>query len=101
MKLVLPTRALTLLMLIGIIDLVTTAYFHASGQVVELNPLMKGFIDHSEWLFAAMKGLTLIAGWAALAWYYRYNKDFVRKACFVGIAAYVVIWASWFVIGNR
>lgn len=69
-------------------------------MIVELNPLMRVFIERSEWLFAAVKGLTLIAAWSALAWYCRYNRDFVRKACLVGTAAYVVLWASWFVVGH-
>lgn len=96
MKLVLPTRALTLLMLIGIVDLVSTAWMHANGQIIELNPIMRFFIERSEWLFAAVKGLTLVAAWFALAWYCKYNKDFVRKACVVGTVAYVLVWSSWF-----
>src|SRR5579862_7289928 len=96
MKLVLPTRALALLMLIGIIDLVSTAWMHANGQIVELNPIMRFFIDRSEWLFAAVKGLTLIGAWAALAWYCKYNRKFVRNACLIGTFAYIFVWSSWF-----
>lgn len=96
MKLVLPTRALSLLMLVGMIDLVATAWMHANGLIVELNPLMRVFIERSEWLFAFVKGGTLIAAWAALAWYAKYNRNFVRKACLIGSLAYVSIWASWF-----
>ena len=99
MKLVLPTRALTLLMFIGIIDLVSTAWMHANGQIVELNPLMRVFIDRSEWLFALVKGASLVGAWCALAWYCKYNRDFVRKTCLVGSLAYVVIWTSWFLVG--
>jgi hypothetical protein len=83
-------------MVIGIVDLVSTAWMHANGQIIELNPIMRFFIDRSEWLFAAVKGLTLVAAWAALAWYCKYNRQFVRKACLVGTAAYVMVWCSWF-----
>ncbi|HWA82498.1 MAG TPA: DUF5658 family protein [Fimbriimonadaceae bacterium] len=69
---------------------------HANGQIVELNPLMRVFIDRSEWLFALVKGLTLIAAWSALAWYAKYNRDFVRKACLIGTFAYLAVWSSWF-----
>ena len=100
MKLVLPTRTLMLLMLVGIVDLVSTAWMHANGTIVELNPLMRFFIERSEWLFAFVKVGTLVAAWSALAWYCRYNREFVRKACMVGTAAYVLIWTSWFIAGR-
>jgi hypothetical protein len=83
-------------MAIGILDLVSTAWMHANGQIVELNPIMRYFIDRSEWAFAAVKALTLIAAWAALAWYGRYNLQFVRKACLLGALAYVAVWSVWF-----
>jgi hypothetical protein len=87
-------------MAVGILDLVSTAWMHANGMIVELNPVMRFFIERSEWLFAVVKGLTLIAAWAALAWYCRYNRAFVRKACLAGTAAYVLIWVCWFVVGR-
>jgi hypothetical protein len=96
MRLVFPTRALSLLLIIGILDLVATAWMHANGMITELNPLMRVFIERSEWLFALVKGLTLVAAWAALAWYCKYNKEFVRKACVMGTIAYLLIWSSWF-----
>lgn len=92
----LPTRALALLLAIGLLDLIVTAVLHAHGLIVELNPLMRPLIEESEWLFAAVKGLTLAIAWAAMVYYAQINKDFVRKACLVGSAAYVVIWMSWF-----
>ena len=96
MRKVLPTRTIGILMAVGIIDLLTTALLHANGQIVELNPLMKFFIDRSEWLFAAVKGLSLVAAWVALAWYARYNKRFVDLACIGGTVAYLAIWCTWF-----
>ncbi len=45
MKLVVPNRAILLLMSIGLIDLFATAILHAQGRIVELNPLMRPFIE--------------------------------------------------------
>lgn len=92
-----PTRAIILFIGIGAIDLVTTAVLHAQGHIVELNPLMRLFIDQSEWLFAFVKGLTLVGGWFVLAWYARFNLAFVRKAALWGSVAYMAVWLSWFV----
>lgn len=96
MKAVLPTRALTLLLTIGFVDLIVTAVLHAHGLIVELNPLMRGLIERSEWLFAAVKGATLVIAWIAMAIYARSNVVFVRQACLVGSFAYVLIWSAWF-----
>ncbi len=95
-KNVVPTRAILLLVGIGTIDLVTTAVLHAQGHIVELNPLMKVFIEQSEWLFAFVKGLTLVSGWFVLAWYAKFNLQFVRKASIYGSLAYVLVWSGWF-----
>ena len=91
-----PSRALVLLISIGLIDLVATAWMHANGLIVELNPLMRPVINHSEWLFAAVKGLTLVGAWVVLAWYSKYNRSFVRNACLVGALAYLALWSAWF-----
>lgn len=98
MKAILPTRALGLFVGICILDLIVTAVLHAHGLIVEMNPLMKGFIEQSEWLFALVKGMTIIAGWAAMAWYAKANLKFVRKASFYGAAVYVAVWLGWFLL---
>ena len=95
-KAILPTRALGLFLLLGFADLAITAVLHAQGRVTELNPIMRPFIQRSELLFAFVKGTTLVAGWIALAWYARYNRDFVRKLSLVASGAYVTIWVVWF-----
>lgn len=65
-------------------------------MIVELNPAMRVFIEQSEWLFAFVKALTLIGAWVAMVWYAKTNLAFVRKACFVGSAAYIILWSGWF-----
>ena len=97
-KAIFPSRALLLFLLIGFTDLLVTAILHAHGLIVEMNPLMKVLIERSEWLFAFVKALTLVAGWMALHWYAKVNLDFVRKASLYGAGTYVTVWALWFVL---
>lgn len=73
-----------------------TAWLHSCGLIVELNPLMRPLIERSEWLFAAVKAMTLVLGWMALVWYARQNREFVRRAAAFGTLAYLAIWTSWF-----
>ena len=96
MKDAIPTRAILLFIGIGAVDLISTAVLHAQGHIVELNPIMRVFIEQSEWLFAAVKGLTLVGGWAVLAWYAQFNLAFVRKASIWGSIAYLGVWLCWF-----
>ena len=95
---VFPTRAIGLILLIGLVDLVATALLHSKGLIVEMNPLMRGIIDRSEWLFVVVKGMTLLAGWVVFAHYARTNVRFVRRACLLGSAAYLTVWLAWFLI---
>lgn len=81
-------------------DLVVTAVLHAHGLIVELNPLMRPLIEHSEVLFSFVKGLTLVAAWYFMVKYSETHLAFIRQACLVGSAAYVGIWTIWFVIGS-
>ncbi len=95
-----PTRALLALMGIGFLDLVTTAVLHHHGLIVELNPLMKPIIEYSEWLFAAVKAMTLLLAWAVMVKYFKTHESFVRKAAMAGACAYVGIWTIWFIGGT-
>ena len=100
MSLAFPTKSLAALMIIGIVDLISTAVLHSKGMIVELNPLMRGFIDHSEWLFAFVKGLTIGVAWGTMAWYAKQNKEFVGRVCTIGSLCYVTVWTTWFVTGR-
>jgi hypothetical protein len=95
-----PTRAIYLLIGIGLIDLIVTAVLHAQGRIVELNPLMKPFIEYSEWAFVLVKGFTLVAAFVGLVWYGQQNREFVRKACYMGSAAYLLVFTIWFIKGS-
>lgn len=98
---VFPTRALALLLFIGTIDLISTAVLHHYGYITELNPLMKPIIEQSEWLFAAVKGMTLLVAWLFIWKYAKENIAFARKACLAGSFAYVAIWCLWFYSGMQ
>ncbi len=91
-----PSRALMLLLCIGFVDLLLTAILHANGLVTEMNPLMRPLIEQSEWLFAVVKSVTLVAAWCALAWYAKTNLEFVRRVCLLSSALYLIIWSAWF-----
>lgn len=95
-----PTRAIALLMFIGFLDLAVTASLHAEGKIVELNPLMRFFIERSELLFVLVKSATLALAWVAMIAYCRVNLAFVRIAATVGSGLYVCVWTVWFVFGK-
>lgn len=96
MRSVFALHSLFLLMAIGTVDLIATAVLHAQGQIVELNPVMRVFIERSEWLFAVVKGATLIVAFIAMKSYAKHNAKFVNRACMIGSIAYVGIWCGWF-----
>jgi hypothetical protein len=87
-------------MSIGFIDLVVTAVLHQKGLIVELNPVMKPIIEQSEWLFVAVKGMTLLLAWAVMVRFFETHRDFVRKASMAGALAYSGIWLVWFIAGS-
>lgn len=85
---------------IGFLDLISTAILHAQGKIIELNPVMRPLIQHSEWTFVLVKGATLVGCWAMMVWYWPQNNQFVRKACLVGSAVYFALWLGWFLVGT-
>ncbi len=93
---IVPNKSLILLITIGLTDLVATAMLHAQGLIVELNPIMRPVIEHGEWTFALVKGLTLLVAYMTMAQYARQNSVFVGKVSKLGILAYTGIWLVWF-----
>jgi len=91
-----PVRSLAILLFIGTIDLISTAWLHAHGLIVELNPLMRPLIEHSEWTFALAKGFTLVAAYVVMVRYARNNRAFVARSCTYASIAYLGVWAIWF-----
>lgn len=99
-KSAIPTRALALLLGIGILDMVSTAWLHSHGLIVEMNPVMKVLIERGEWLFILVKGGTLFLAWLLMVQYSRDHLQLVRISCLLGSAVYGTIWLSWFLIGR-
>lgn len=99
MKAILPTRSIGLLVGIGAVDMIATAWLHAQGMIVEMNPIMRPFLASSEWLFIFVKSLTLIAAWVVMVHYARTNRAFVRSICLWGSVVYLSVWLIWFLIG--
>jgi hypothetical protein len=95
-----PTRALLLLLGIGFLDLVMTAVLHSHGLIVEMNPLMKPIIETSEWLFALVKGMTLVLAYCVMLKHADTHLAFIRRACIFGSGAYMTIWTVWFIAGS-
>ena len=100
MKSLFPTKSLAVLLLIGVLDLVSTAVLHAKGLIVEMNPIMRFFIQQSEWLFAFVKGLTIGAAWVTLAWYAKQKQGIcgqgmcIRKLRLCNALAWLVLCRS-------
>lgn len=97
---IMPTRAILLLMVVGFADLLATAVLHEMGLITELNPLMKPLIEHSEWTFAFVKAATLVGAWWVMARHAQKNLPFVRRAALAGTFTYVVVWCVWFVAAH-
>jgi len=60
---------------------------------------MKPLIERDEWLFVLVKGMTLVLAAAGLIWYGQKNREFVRRACLMGSAAYLLVFVAWFIKG--
>lgn len=96
MRAALPTRALALLLAIGIIDLIVTATLYARGLIEERNPLMAGLLAHSEWSFILVKAATLVFAWRVLSRHAKFDLRFVRRISLCASGAYLAILALAF-----
>jgi hypothetical protein len=83
-------------MVIGLLDLVSTAVLYSLGLIVELNPLMSPLLETHPLVFAVVKLATLGAAFAAMQWYRRIDERFVHRIASAASVAYVSIWTVWF-----
>src|SRR5688572_3426815 len=58
-RLVVP--GLAVLVVLALLDLISTLWWHSRGMMTEFNPLMRPLLEKSEWLFSGVKLLTLAA----------------------------------------
>ena len=99
MKRYFPSVPLLVLLSIGLIDLILTSVLHAQGLIVELNPVMRPIIEQSEWLFAFVKGATLVAAYLVMMKYMDRHKNYIDKVATIGWIAYIATWTVWFMRG--
>lgn len=95
-----PTPGILILMLIGLVDLITTVTLFSLGLVEEMNPIMRPLIHFHPFLFAFVKLLTLAAGYVGLQMYRLIDENFSNKAAWAGAIAYAGIWTIWFVAAH-
>lgn len=88
MRALFPTRALALLLAIGLLDLVATVILHVHGLIEERNPLMAPLLAQGWMGFALVKSATLAVGWFLLA---RADVRQARWPCLMGSAGYVTL----------
>ena len=88
MRTLFPSRALALLLGIGLLDLVATALLSARGLVEERNPAMAPLLAHGVAPFVAVKTATLLAAWLLLV---RQERRTMRRACLWGSALYAAL----------
>ncbi len=80
----------TCLMVLGILDMLSTVYLLATGQAREANPLFDGILHTFGPLgFIVFKALLLGGPLAVAEWARKRNEPFVRSALRLGILLYI------------
>lgn len=80
----------TLLMVIGLLDMLSTIYLLATGQMREGNPLFDAILHTFGPVgFIAFKALLLGGPLALAEWARKHNEPFVRSALRMGVLLYV------------
>lgn len=83
----------TVLMVLGLLDMLTTIFFLATGQAREANPLFDGILHAFGPLgFIAFKALLLGGPLTLAEWARKRNEPFVRSALRLGILLYVGLY---------
>jgi hypothetical protein len=96
----LPANAV--LLALGLADLLTTLFWLATGQAVEVNPIMAAILRLGVWPFVLTKVGTLVAYVGVLEWYRRRrNPVFARVAGNITLIGYIAIYAISFACVNH
>lgn len=97
---ILPANAL--LVIIGVVDLLTTVYWLITGQIIEVNPIMAAVLSMGMGVFIGTKLLTLVAYIVVMEWYRRYRNPALAQV--IGLATvvgYISIYAISFCCVNH
>ncbi|MEN6356387.1 MAG: DUF5658 family protein [Armatimonadota bacterium] len=90
-----PVNAAVLI--VGLLDLITTVFWLATGCVIEVNPIMAAVLKTGLMLFIFVKVATLGAYVAVMEWYRRHrNPAFVSAVGNFTVLAYIGIYAVSF-----
>lgn len=80
--------------------MVATAVLYSAGLIVELNPLMRPWLEGGVWQFCAVKSFTIVVAFVGLQYYRARDEKFVRFASRLGVVLYLGIWLGWFLYGT-
>jgi len=96
---ILPVNAA--LVVIGLVDLLTTLVWLRTGHAVEINPIMAAVLRCGLGLFIALKLGTLAAYVVVMEWYRRrHSAAFARVVGRITVASYLGIYAVSFACVN-
>ncbi len=91
---ILPGTAL--LLIVGLLDLLTTLIGLRDGCIIEANPLMNGLLVHSLAAFVSVKLLTLMAFVIVIEWYRRHSTRAASAVSVFTVSAYLLIYLICF-----
>ena len=89
------------LIVVGLLDLVTTLVWLRNGRAVEANPVMAALLRVGFLTFVTVKISTLVVFVAAVAWYRQHNAAFCRTVSSFTLCAYLFVYAASFWCVNR
>ncbi|MFN8139305.1 MAG: DUF5658 family protein [Fimbriimonadales bacterium] len=95
-----PPLPVLLLVIVAVLDMISTAVLYSMGMIVELNPIMRPVLYGGVWQFCLVKSLTIILAFLGLQWYRAKDEKFVMLASKLGVTAYLVLWTGWFLYGS-
>lgn len=84
------------LLVIGLLDLLTTVVWLRGGHVVEANPIMAAVLRAGVPLFVFVKLGTLTCYVAVIEWYRQRNPKLARAIGNITVFAYVLIYSTSF-----
>lgn len=90
-----------LLLVVGMVDLLTTIFWLQTGRIVEANPVMAALLHGGLGLFVGVKLATLVAYLGVMEWYRRHrNPVFARVVGNITLFGYIGIYAISFCCVN-
>ena len=97
---IMPANAAVLI--VGLLDLVTTIFWLATGRVIEVNPIMAAVLQAGMILFIFVKVATLGSYVAVMEWYRRHRSPaFARVVGNFTVLAYLCIYTISFYSVNH